>query len=93
MYPTDFPESNGIADKPESMSIEECEPINIAQGITTDGNPIIITCWKPTAEELEEINRTKRVWCFHYGNYLQPHILLGLNPFQPIEENNIKETR
>lgn len=81
MFATDFPESNHIIDKPPNMTRDECEPLNVFIGKDTANNNIIISCWKPTKEELEEINSTGRIWCYHFGQSLQPHSLSGENPF------------
>jgi hypothetical protein len=81
MIPCNFPESNGYFDKPDSMSRDECEALSTWTGTDPQQNPVIISCWKPTKEELEEINRTGRIWCYHWGNFLQPHSLGGHNPF------------
>ena len=85
MFPCSFTEANQIYDKPESMSYDECEALNTFIGLSADGVPVIISCWKPTREELNEINKTGRIWCFHYGTILPPHALAGNNPFKPEE--------
>ena len=82
MIAANFEESNLYFDKPEDMSYEECEALSVWAGHAADGQPLIISCWKPTKEELEEINKTGRIWCFHYGTDLQPHALSGINPFK-----------
>jgi len=82
MVPTNFTESNQVFDKPLDMSHNECEALSVFKGFTADHHPIIISCWKPTLQELREINLTGRVWCYHYGNNLQPHALSGTNPFE-----------
>lgn len=84
MVPTNFIESNKVFDKPLDMSRDECEALSVFKGQTEDNQPVIISCWKPTVKELREINRTGRVWCYHYGNNLQPHALSGTNPFKKI---------
>lgn len=81
MFATDFEQSNTVFDKPKEMSREECSALNVWCGLNLQKESIIISCWKPTKEELEEINKTGRVWCIHYGSGLQPHALLGVNPF------------
>jgi len=81
MEPTSFDESNIYFDKPADMAYEQCNPLSVFAGTDTEGNPIIISCWKATKEELEEINKTGRIWCYHYGTGLQPHALSGHNPF------------
>ena len=84
MYPTDFDQSNQVVDKPPEMTRDECLPINAFVGeaeIGSETHPVIVTCWKPTKEELEEINRTGRVWCLLYSYVIPPHALSGSNPF------------
>ena len=81
MFPTSFDESNFNHSPPPGISEDEIGSVASFIGQDLDGRPIIITCWKATKEELNEINRTGRVWCFHYGNLLQPHALSGTNPF------------
>ena len=85
MFPCSFDEANQIYDKPESMSYDECEALSTFTGLSADGVPVIISCWKPTREELDEINKTGRIWCFHYGTILPPHALAGNNPFKQEE--------
>lgn len=86
MIAASFDESNIYFDIPDSMTYDECEPLSVYKGCDVNGQAIIISCWKPTREELEEILLTGRVWCFHYGEGLQPHALSGLNPFKLKEE-------
>ena len=81
MVPSSFEQANHIFDKPPEASYDEVGCLDTFTGLDTEGNMIVISCWKPTKEELEELNRTGRVWCFHWGNGLQPHALSGHNPF------------
>ena len=87
MTPTSFPESNGYFDKPDGMSRDDCDALSTFTYLDPHLKiPVIISCWKPTKEELEEINRTGRVWAYHYGAGLQPHSIGGHNPFVVREE-------
>lgn len=83
MNPSSFDESNIYFDKPEGMTYDECGALSVFQGKDVSGMDIVISCWKPTKEELDEINCTGRVWCYHFGTGLQPHALSGHNPFKP----------
>ena len=85
MYPTDFEGSNYVIDKPSDMTRDECDAINAFVGTTEDGHPIFITCFKATGEELQEINKTGRVWIWHFGNTLQPHAVTGEAPLLPTD--------
>lgn len=53
MLPASFDESNVVIDKPESMTRDECDALSAWRG-TVDGHPVLISCWKPTKEELEK---------------------------------------
>ena len=81
MIATSFPESNKVIDKPESMTRDECDALSVFVGKDTNGFDVIISCWKPTKEELEEFNKTGRLWIYHYGTILQPHSASCHNPF------------
>lgn len=80
MIPCSFPESNGYYDRPENMP--ECEVLSTFTGKDLGGQLVVISCWKPTKEELEEINNTGRIWVWHFGTPLQPHAVTGTSPFQ-----------
>ena len=77
-----FKESNIVFDKPTDMSHDQCQSASAFVGQQTDGQPVIITCWKITANELEEFNKTGRIWCTHVGTGIQPHVLHTESPFQ-----------
>ena len=82
MFPTDFDGSNHVIDKPHELSRDECEALNVFVGKFPDGQDVIVSCWKPTMDELEEIRKTGRVWVYHWGRSLQPHYVGGKNPFE-----------
>lgn len=81
MEPTSFEQSNHVFDKPENATYEECQALSTFVGPLPNGQPVVISCWKCTKEELEEINKTGRVWVYHWGINLQPHAVSGTNPF------------
>lgn len=80
-FPADFAESNVVLEKPSTMTAEECSALSAFQGLTADGLPVVISCWKLTAEELAEINRTGRVWLLVYGTAMFPSCVAGEKPF------------
>jgi hypothetical protein len=86
MMPTDFDESNMVLDKPLSMTREQCDPLCVWQGDATDGTPMVISCWKLTQEELEEINKTGRVFLQVIGHAMPPVCLTVKTPFVIIPE-------
>lgn len=86
MFATNFDESNHVLDKPPGMDREECEALSVWVGPLPNGFPVVVSCWKPTAEELEEIKRTGRVWLMIWGPTMPPAVLLGVSPFQPLPQ-------
>lgn len=79
--PASFDESDDYLDRPPCMTDEQCSPLAIARASDSDGLPVIISCWKLTQEELDEINRTGRVWLGIYGHSMPPAWVLGKKPF------------
>lgn len=80
-----FPESNHVLDKPANMTYDQCEAASVWTGqLRGDGgeHPAVITCWKITKEELEEINKTGRIWLWIWGNTMPPAYVGIENPFK-----------
>lgn len=81
MNPTDFPYSNRTYVKPEGWTDEQCKTLETYQGINEDNHPLIISCWKPTPEEIADIVAGKPVW-LHILTQVQPPVLLSTrDPF------------
>lgn len=81
MWPASFPESNVALSKPKDMTDEECTPLSVFRGYDTEGTPVLISCWKLTKEEMEEISKTGRVWLCIYGHGMPPVALGTTDPF------------
>lgn len=79
--PTSFEESDAYLNRPSEMSEEECDPLPIKRLKSSSGIPLVTSCWKFTKEELEEINRTGRVWLTIAGDTMPPAALDGVKPF------------
>lgn len=79
MIPASFEESETYLGAPPGME-SDCDPLSIARRVTEDGHPVVISCWKPTREELEEIQRTGRVWLMVWGQTMPPVALVGTKP-------------
>ncbi len=82
-----FDEENAVLDRPPHMTADECDPLPVWLGMASN-IPLIISCYKMTAEELAEINRTGRVWLTVVGRGMPPVLLQGQNPFVPIPEES-----
>ena len=83
MIPSGFKESNCVFDKPSNMTYDDCYAIEALKGTLEGINvPAVITCWKLTQEELDEINKTGRVWLIVYGTGMPPVTISGIKPFR-----------
>lgn len=80
-FPAAFDESNGVLSKPESLTHEQCEALSVWRGPNVDGENVVISCWKLTKEELDEINRTGRLWLIIWGGTMPPSCIMGTRPF------------
>lgn len=82
MLPTTFKESNFTFTKPKGMTDEQCMDLPVFKGIDTDGNPVIISCWKFSKEDLEEILKTGQIYLQIAGHGMPPVRLFTESPFQ-----------
>lgn len=79
--PTNFAGSNCVYGPPDGIAEEQCQTIFARQDQTeTELGLRVVTCWKLTQEELDEINRTGNVWVGMFGG-LASHFITGLKPF------------
>lgn len=85
MEATGFKESNVVLDKPPGMTDDDCYSLSVFRGVNTNGIPIVISCWKLSQEELEEFNKTKRIYLMVCGQSMPPVALMAKSPFK--EEN------
>ena len=76
-----FPEENAVLDPPPGVSLEDCQALPVWRGPLSNGMPVVITCWKPTIEEWEEMKRTGRVWIIVWGESMPPLAPMGISPF------------
>ncbi len=81
MIPAAFDQENGVLNPPIGMSSAECETLSVWRGVLENRMPVVITCWKVTKEELEEIQRTGRVWLTVMGTTMPPVIIEGASPW------------
>ncbi len=81
MIPTAFDEENALLQPPPQLTVDQCEPLSICLAHNDEGQPVIISAFKPTVEELAEIQRTGRVWLMVYGWQMPPVKLSGYSPF------------
>ena len=82
MIPASFEESNDYLNPPPGMDLENCSVLSVHRGNTLDGTTVVISCWKLTKEELEEVNRTGRVWLGVMGVTMPPVWIVAEKPFE-----------
>lgn len=82
MLPAQFPEQNFEYVKPSDMTDEQCTSLPVFKGLDPEGMPIIISKWKLSKEDLEDINRTGEIWLQIAGNTMPPVSLYTENPFK-----------
>lgn len=79
MTPIEFPEANDVFGPPEGMDESHVQTIRtygaIKSGGAFDGSPLIITCWKPTPEELIQLNTGMPIYISFLSDRLPPHML------------------
>lgn len=82
MNPVDFPWSNRTYVKPEGWTDEQCQALQTYQGVNEDGHSLIISCWKPTPEEIADIVAGKPIF-LHVLTNVQPPVLLTTKSLFP----------
>lgn len=82
MIATGFDEQNTVLHPPEGWTADECEALSACSATLDDGSPIVVTCWKPTAGEWEEMRKTGRVWLVVWGMTQPPVAVVGRSPFR-----------
>jgi hypothetical protein len=80
MVPSSFDESNAVLSKPDAMPDDQCSCLSVLLTTNTVGTPVVLSCWKLTAEERDEILRTGRVWLTVVGETMPPVALDGIKP-------------
>lgn len=82
MLPTQFPEQNFEYKKPADMTDEQCYSLPVFKGVDNEDTPVIISCWKLSKEDLEDINQTGEIWLQIVGNGMPPVSIYTENPFK-----------
>jgi hypothetical protein len=79
MSPSDFTESNFRYAPPPDMEASQVSWIAAwrgeAKGGSVDGAPMIVTAWRPTEVELEQLLRGGVIFLTVMGTQLPPHYL------------------
>ena len=81
MMPFTFPEANKVYAKPSDMTDEQCSDLPVWVGKDNNGFPMILSCWKFSKEDLENIAKTGVMWLAITGTGMTPVSLFTENPF------------
>jgi hypothetical protein len=82
MNPIRFAQCNCVMLAPKDLP--ECYDLHTFKGQTPQGQAVVISAWKPTPEELVNINLGEPIWLFLWGEIMQPAAIVLDNPFDPI---------
>lgn len=93
MIATAFDEDNAVLGPPQGMTEEEVYSLSVYVGNNQDGDPCVVSCWKPSKDELAEIQRTGRVWLMVMGKTMPPVVLEGFSPFAPMPDAKAETER
>lgn len=77
MIPQRFAEANQVLHRPANLTEEQCQSVHAHVSQATRQ---VVTCWKPTAEELVKINLGEPIWLILWGG-MPPACLTVERPF------------
>ena len=85
MIASSFDESNCMMDTPQGVDPDQIIPLSVCFSVSMMWQvPVTVTCWKLTKEELENIQKTGRVWVTLMGHGMPPILPSGFSPFDEI---------
>lgn len=83
MNPQRFEQCNSVMLAPADMP--NCRDVHVCK-TECDGNPVTVTAWRPSPEELVKINLGEPVFLIIWGTGMPPVLVTADNPFKPVEE-------
>jgi hypothetical protein len=82
MLPTNFDAANIVFTKPKGWEDEACGDLPVFKGNDSDGNPVIISKWQPSKEDIDAINNGQGIYLSICGTGMPPVSLFTENPFE-----------
>jgi len=79
LHPSAFDESNAVFGPPSGMTEDEVYSL-CAATIVWGGFPAVLTCWKPTFEQIDHMKETGRLWIATMGKGMVPITVCAKNP-------------
>lgn len=76
--PVKFPQSNDLLRRPSGMTEDQCADLPIWRGVTAHdmATPMLISCWELSPEEMEQINRTGKIYVGAIGQTHPPIFII-----------------
>lgn len=84
-----FDGENTVLHPAPGSDLDRVQPLSVQLGRTADGLPAVLSCWRLTREELDEVNRTGRVWLLVMGRSMPPASVEGVRP--DLEEGRVRK--
>lgn len=89
LHPASFDEANAVFGPPEGKTEEEVYSL-VAARIKWGDDDAVLSCWKPTQEQLDLIQETGRLWIALMCRQMVPICVMSQKPldFEGIELND-----
>ena len=89
--PSSFEESNQVLSAPEGLG-DDVTALSVYVGVEESIQAILtVSCWKLTQQELDEVNKTGRIWlCVYMGGTMPPCYVTGQKPFVELPEEGFE---
>ena len=79
----DFPESNmSLIGSPEDRAAGTVVDLHVHRYRDLDGQTNVVSKWRLTPEELDEVRRTGAIWLHCWGSTHPPISVRGCDPFK-----------
>jgi len=67
---------------PFNMTTEECGDLLAFKGADANGRPVIVSCFQLSAEELQDVVNTGKLWLWVHGDTQPPVSIDTKNPWR-----------
>lgn len=81
MKPISFPQANTEMRKPAQLTDEQCGSLMVYRG-EVGGQPVFLSCFSLSDDELMKVIETKKVWLYVFGNAHPPVAIDTSNPWR-----------
>lgn len=81
LHPSSFDGAEAVFGPPQGMTEDEVHSLCAARVMWGD-DPAIVTCWKPTRDQLDAISESGRVWLIVFGDGMPPVAVASENPIE-----------